>query len=101
MNLMDINSLGSIMYNNELVTAFLQQKGIYPTAVPEQSDGLVLKLEHNQLLLSGTACDLIGLADLLVSLALSGEPKGQHWHIDNLSLMDSSSEIPELILLRK
>ena len=89
------------MYNGELVTSFLQSEGIYPSAEPEKSDGLALKLEHNQILLSGTACDLIDLADLLVSLALSGESKGQHWHVDDLTLMDNSSEISELILFRK
>ena len=89
------------MNNRELVTSFLQQQGLYPQTGPTESSGLRLKMEHNQLLLSGTASDLIDLADLLVSLALSGENKGQHWHIDDLSLMDSSSEIPELILLRK
>ena len=89
------------MYNGELVTSFLQREGIYPSAEPEKSDGLALKLEHNQMLLSGTACDLIDLADLLVSLALSGESKGQHWHVDDLTLMDNSSEISELILFRK
>ena len=92
---------GAFMYNGELVTSFLQREGIYPSAEPEKSDGLALKLEHNQILLSGTACDLIDLADLLVSLALSGESKGQHWHVDDLSLMDNSSEISELILFRK
>ena len=89
------------MYNNELVTSLLRKKGIYPPDEPGKSFGLTLKLENNQLLLSGTAGDLIDLADLLVSLALSGEAKGQHWHIDDLNLMDNTSEIPEMILFRK
>ena len=56
---------------------------------------------QNRLLLSGSPLDLIALADLLVSLALSGENRGQHWHVDELTLLDKSSLIPELILLRK
>ncbi len=52
----------------------------------------------NHLLLQGTPSDLIDLAYLLVSLAISGETRGQHWHIDELTLMDEASEIPELIL---
>ena len=89
------------MYNDELVTSFLRKENIYPPDELEKPFGLSLKLENGRLLLGGTAGDLIDLADLLVSLALSGEAKGQHWHIDDLSLMDGASEIPELILLRK
>ena len=87
------------MYNDELVTSFLEKEGLYPE--PSGTGGLRLRLERDRLLLSGTACDLIDLADLLVSLALSGEPRGQHWHIDGLSLLSDTSEIPELILLRE
>ena len=89
------------MHNDDFVTALLRRENSYPPEEPEKSPGLSLKLENHQLLLSGTAGDLIDLADLLVSLALSGEPKGQHWHIDDLNLMDNASEISELILLRK
>ncbi|RKI70685.1 hypothetical protein D7V91_03540 [bacterium 1xD42-67] len=89
------------MYNDELVTSFLRKEGRYPPDEPEKPFGLSVELEKGQLLLSGTAADLIGLADLLVSLALSGAPRGQHWHIDDLDLMDSDSQISELILLRK
>lgn len=89
------------MYNKELVATFLQEQGLYPAGEPEKPAGLHLSLQNNRLLLQGTAADLIDLADLLVSLALSGEPCGQHWHIDALSLMDERSELPELILLRR
>lgn len=89
------------MYNDELVTSLLQREGVYPPDEPTIPAGLSLKLEKDRLFLSGTAGDLIDLADLLVSLALSGENRGQHWHIDDISLMDHASEIPELILFRK
>lgn len=51
--------------------------------------------------MEGTAVDLVDLADYLLSLALSGEAGGQHWHLDSLTLLDEASEIPEMILLRK
>ncbi len=50
-------------------------------------------------MLSGSAWDLIDLADLLLSLALDPTP-GSHWHIDSLNLMDEGSPIPELILTK-
>lgn len=89
------------MYNGEMVTSFLEKEGIYPEAERTKTGGLRLSMDKNRLLIAGTAGDLIDLADLLVSLALSGEAKGQHWHIDPLTLVDETSEIPELILLRK
>lgn len=89
------------MYNDEWVTSLLLQEGKYPAKELDKRGGLTLKQEGGQLLLIGTACDLIDLADLLVSLALSGESQGQHWHIDALNLMDDASDISELILLRK
>ena len=88
------------MYNEGLVSSFLREKGRYPE--PENGEeGLRLSLDRRRLLLQGSPADLIDLADLLVALALSGEERGQHWHIDELTLMDPASEIPELILARK
>ncbi|MCI8600469.1 MAG: hypothetical protein HFE45_02620 [Oscillospiraceae bacterium] len=88
------------MDNSELVSSFLRREGLYPEGKPGEG-GLRLSLAHRQVCLQGAPADLIGLADLLVSLALSGEAHGQHWHIDELTLMDEESEIPELALLRE
>ena len=88
------------MYNDEPVSSFLKREGRYPKWDDLESGGLLLSLENHRLLLQGDPANLIGLADLLVSLALSGEAEGQHWHIDSLTLMDAGSEIPELILTR-
>ena len=91
---------GFCMENTCLVTEYLEQKGLCPTAADEE--GITLSLDgQNRLLLSGSPLDLIALADLLVSLALSGENQGQHWHVDELTALDKSSPILELILLRK
>ena len=92
---------GFCMENTCLVTEYLEQKGLCPTAAADE-EGITLSLDgQNRLLLSGSPLDLIALADLLVSLALSGENQGQHWHVDELTALDKSSPIPELILLRK
>ncbi len=84
------------MDNSELVSSFLRREGLYPEGKPGEGG-----LRLSQVCLQGAPADLIGLADLLVSLALSGEAHGQHWHIDELTLMDEESEIPELALLRE
>lgn len=89
------------MYNSQIVSSLLRETGVYPEREGAEQGGLFLSLEDGRLLLQGTPEDLIDLADLLVSLAMSGAVQGQHWHIDDLNLMDASSEIAELILLRK
>ncbi|MCI9508253.1 MAG: hypothetical protein HFF10_00720 [Angelakisella sp.] len=89
------------MYNDEPVSSFLKREGRYPKWDDLESGGLLLSLENHRLLLQGDPANLIGLADLLVSLALSGEAKGQHWHIDELTLMDPDSPVSELILGRR
>lgn len=92
---------GFCMENTCLVTEYLKQKGFCPPAEADE-EGITLSLDgQNRLLLSGSPLDLIALADLLVSLALSGKNQGQHWHVDELTALDKSSPIPELILLRK
>ncbi len=85
--------------NDGLVSAFLGEKGLYP-AKNAPGPGLDLRLEGGRLMLSGGADDLIELADLLVALALS-QGRGDHWHIDSLTLVDPDSPIPEVILLRR
>ena len=88
------------MENGFLVSSCLKREGLYPEG-ESAGGGLRLRLDGGRLLLGGPPEDLIGLADLLVSLALSGENRGQHWHVDDLTLMDEASEIPEMILLRE
>ena len=89
------------MYSDEVVSSFLAEKGLYP--VPEEGEtGLRICVDgKNRLMIQGSPNDYIELADLLISLALSGENQGQHWHLDSLTLMDKCSEISELILVRR
>lgn len=89
------------MYNSKLVSSLLKKEHLYPQMEDIKNHGLHLSIKNNQLCLQGTPEDFIDLADLLVSLAISKEAQGQHWHIDELTLMDITSKIPELILVRK
>lgn len=88
------------MKNQSFITHCLKNKNLYPHENITCS-GLSLEIENNALILQGSAADLIELADLLTALALSGENKGQHFHIDNLTLIDDNSKISEMILQRK
>lgn len=87
------------MINKELVSTYLEDTNQYPEI--EEEAGLTLRMVNGDLLIKGTADDYIELANLLVSLALSKENKGQHWHVNSMTLLDEQSEIQELILARK
>lgn len=58
------------MYNDRLVSAMLREKGLCPPGEDTPTAGLRLELSRDRLMLSGSAWDLIDLADLLLSLAL-------------------------------
>ena len=72
------------MKNLFLIEKYLSEKGIYPQN--KAGDGIIfdVNLDYNQLCISGKPSELIELADLLVSLALSGKNIGQHWHLDDV-----------------
>lgn len=89
------------MDNSRLVSGYLKREGLYPWEEVTGWGGLRLEAAEGQLLLQGSPADLIDLADLLVSLAMSGTPRGQHWHLDAGTLLDGASPIPELVLLRE
>ena len=85
-----------------IVSEHLAKLGLYPIESDEE-DGLFISLiedVEDSIVLSGSPNDLIELADYLVSLALSGEDTGQHWHIDTPTLVSPQSEIPEIIATR-
>ena len=89
------------MKHTRIVTEHLERSGLYPIADAETEDGLIISLEKDILHLSGTPQDYIELADYFVSLALSGENIGQHWHIDQPYIINDRSEISEIIAGRK
>ena len=88
------------MLNSKIVSKYLQKAGSYPPISEQNSDGLKIALSDGQLIISGDPSDLIGVADLLVSLALSGKNNGQHWHLDQSTLISGNSPIGELVLER-
>ena len=88
------------MFNTEIVSKYLQQIGKYPNVKNEEESVLKITIENDCLIWSGSPHDLIDMADLFVSLAISGENKGQHWHIDTTTLVEEDSMIRELILER-
>ena len=90
------------MENTRIVTEYLEKLGLFPVDDAEnEEDGLIISSEKNILHLSGAPHDLIELADYLVALALSGENRGQHWHIDQPYIINYRSEISEIIIYRK
>ena len=88
------------MFNSKTVSKYLKDTGTYPLTSSHNDDGLTISVVKVQLIIAGSPCDLIDIADLLVSLALSGENSGQHWHLDELTLISENSPIGELVIER-
>lgn len=88
------------MLHSKMISACLRERGDYPDTPEKPGGGLVIAVENERLMVAGDPCDLIDLADLLVSLALSGENRGQHWHVDRTTLISETSPVDELILER-
>ncbi|MBR6407891.1 MAG: hypothetical protein IKS19_04860 [Clostridia bacterium] len=87
------------MENLHIVSELLSGLGKYP--VPDKAeDGIIIRASGDEVVMSATADDLIELADLLVSLALSGENAGQHWHLDGYNLLSDESD-REIVICRK
>ena len=88
------------MFNSKIVSKYLKDIGDYPLTSGHTDDGLTISVVNGQLIIAGAPCDLIDIADLLVSLALSDENGGQHWHLDELTLISENSPIGELVIER-
>lgn len=89
------------MLNSKPVSKYLKEIGEYPLASGHTAGGLTISAVNDQLMIAGAPCNLIDLADLLVSLALSGENSGQHWHLDEFTLISENSPIGELVIERE
>lgn len=87
------------MLNTELVSEFLKEKNLYP--INDGEDGIEITSQGKRFILKASSDDLIELADLLVSLALSGKNEGQHWHIDNFNKLSPSPDCDELIIMKQ
>ena len=88
------------MKNTNFVSNSLKEKGLYPKSENRQF-GLEISLNDNKkLIIKGTREDFIELSDLLVSLAIS-KNNDNHFHIDELTLIDDNSSIKEIIVENK
>lgn len=88
------------MTNTNFVSNSLKEKGLYPKSENRQF-GLEISLNDNkELIIKGTREDFIELSDLLVSLAIS-KNNNNHFHIDELTLIDDNSSIKEIIIENK
>lgn len=88
------------MRNTNFVSNSLKEKGLYPKSENRQF-GLEISLNDNkELIIKGTREDFIELSDLLVSLAIS-KNNDNHFHIDELTLIDDNSSIKEIIVENK
>lgn len=88
------------MKNTNFVSNSLKEKGLYPKSENRQF-GLENSLNDNkELIIKGTREDFIELSDLLVSLAIS-KNNDNHFHIDELTLIDDNSSIKEIIVENK
>ena len=88
------------MKNTNFVSNSLKEKGLYPKSENKQF-GLEFSLNDNkELIIKGTREDFIELSDLLVSLAIS-KNNNNHFHIDELTLIDDNSSIKEIIVENK
>ena len=88
------------MKNTNFVSNSLKEKGLYPKSENRQF-GLEISLNDNkELIIKGTREDFIELSDLLVSLAIS-KNNDNHFHIDELTLINDNSSIKEIIIEKK
>ena len=83
------------MQIKNIISDYLKEENI--VLDNKSSVGLNINYDNNEVVIKGTAIDLIELADLLVSCALS-DVNGNHIHIDDLTLIDSNSDVSSLII---
>lgn len=82
--------------NKNLVSKYLIENNI-DVIEQSDSDGLKIRYKNSELCISGSKTDLICLADLLVECALENTD-GFHFHIDDLTLLSSNSEIRNVVI---
>ena len=107
--LSELNKVEALVNNDEMKEKLddwkarfndIKEKGLYPKSENRQF-GLEISLNDNkELIIKGTREDFIELSDLLVSLAIS-KNNDNHFHIDELTLIDDNSSIKEIIVENK
>lgn len=63
----------------------------------EDSKGISMELDKDELLIKGSKSDLIELANYILNVALSTN-NNEHLHLDDLTLIDEKSIIKKLII---
>lgn len=62
-----------------------------------KSQGIIIHIENEELVIKGNKLDLIELADYIISVALS-EEEISHIHLDELTIINNSSNIKSMII---
>ena len=62
-----------------------------------KSNGISLNINHGELLIKGSKIDLIELANYILNVAISKE-ENDHLHLDDMTLLNDSSMIKNLII---
>ena len=60
-------------------------------------DGINIKVNNKELVISGKQYDLVELANYIIKVALSNNER-DHLHLDNLTIINEDSNIEELII---
>ena len=90
------------MKNTEIVSEYLKSHNLYPSNDPALDLGIQISVtENRELLIRASANELIELSDLLISLATSKNENGEHFHIDDLTLINEDSSITDVIVEKK
>lgn len=74
------------------ITKYFEDNGLFKS---DSQNGLIIKSEADSVVIKGDSRDLVGLADILVSIAKQDKA---HMHIDDLTLINKESEISEIII---
>ena len=83
------------MDNKRLIYNYLKENNY--NLDDDNLNGITIECTLDQVVIKGSKLDLIDLADLIVSTALS-EYKNDHAHVDDLSLINEDSHIKEIVI---
>lgn len=90
------------MQNSKIVSEYLKKLNLYPTNEEPTDLGIQIFVNENkELLIKASSNDLVELSDLLISLATSKNESGNHFHIDDLTLIDEESQITDVIIEKR
>lgn len=65
----------------------------------DNSNGINISLDNNELLIKGSGSDLVDFADYILDVALSNSK--DHLHLDELTVVNKNSNINNIIIERE